>query len=131
MKALTMRIARPATDLTESREMYCRGLGLKEIGSFEDHAGFNGVMLGYPGLPWHLEFTLCSEHPIKPRPSEEDLLVIYLPDHDEWQQTCQQMIAAGFIRVTSFNPYWEQQGQTFQDHDGYRTVIQCQQWAKS
>ncbi|MBA0038475.1 VOC family protein [Pantoea sp. BIGb0393] len=128
MNAPIMRVARPVTELARSREMYCRGLDLTEIGSFEDHAGFSGVMLGKPGVPWHLEFTLCSAHPVEPRPSEEDLLVFYLPEKSEWQRICQSMIAAGFTRVTSFNPYWEQQGQTFQDHDGYRTVIQCQQW---
>lgn len=131
MNLLTIRVARPVTELARSCEMYCHGLGLKQIGAFEDHAGFSGVMLGNSGMPWHLEFTLCHVHPVNPRPSEEDLLVIYLPGHNEWQQTCQKMITSGFTRVTSFNPFWEQQGQTFQDHDGYRTVIQCQKWPQS
>jgi hypothetical protein len=26
-------------------------------GRFEDHAGFDGVMLGEPGAPYHFEFT--------------------------------------------------------------------------
>jgi len=43
----------------------------------------------------------------------------------------QQMIQAGFKPVDSFNPYWQQQGQTFQDYDGYRTVLQCQQWPQA
>ena len=29
--------------------MYCRGLGLQEIGRFENHDGFDGVMLGTQG----------------------------------------------------------------------------------
>jgi hypothetical protein len=128
MNTLTMRIARPVTELARSQDMYCRGLGFEELGSFEDHAGFSGVMLGKHGVSWHLEFTLCTAHPVAPRPSAEDLLVLYLPESTEWQRTCQRMIAAGFSRVTSFNPYWEHQGQTFEDHDGYRTVIQCQKW---
>ncbi|WP_374754041.1 MULTISPECIES: hypothetical protein [Enterobacterales] len=54
--------------------------------------------------------------------------MLYLPERDRWQQTCQQMVLAGFVQIDSFNPYWDQNGKTYQDHDGYRTVIQCQQW---
>ena len=34
------------------------------------------------------------------------------------------MIVAGFQVVPSYNPYWDQDGQTFADPDGYRVVIQ-------
>jgi hypothetical protein len=125
---LTLRVARPVSQLERSRELYQSGLGLDVIGAFEDHQGFNGVMLGKADVPWHLEFTQCTSHPIIPSPSSEDLLVLYLPERDRWQQTCQQMVLAGFVQIDSFNPYWDQNGKTYQDHDGYRTVIQCQQW---
>jgi hypothetical protein len=39
-------------------------------------------------------------------------LVFYLPDQDEWEASCARMLAAGFQRVPSYNPYWEAQGQT-------------------
>jgi hypothetical protein len=32
------------------------GLGLPEIGRFGGHAGYRGVLLGLPGLRYHLEF---------------------------------------------------------------------------
>nr|WP_234472666.1 VOC family protein [Pantoea sp. S61] len=114
--------------MERSRKLYQSGLGLDVIGAFEDHQGFNGVMLGKADVPWHLEFTQCTSHPVIPSPSSEDLLVLYLPERDRWQQTCQQMVLAGFVQIESFNPYWDQNGKTYQDHDGYRTVIQCQQW---
>jgi len=38
------------------------------------------------------------------------------------------MLAAGFRRVPSYNPYWEVQGQTFEDLDGYRVVLQNAAW---
>ncbi len=38
------------------------------------------------------------------------------------------MDAAGFLRVTAFNPYWEVNGVTFVDRDGYRTVLQNRAW---
>lgn len=40
------------------------------------------------------------------------------------------MDAAGFLRVTAFNPYWEVNGVTFVDRDGYRTVLQNRAWGE-
>ena len=56
--------------------MYCHGLGLRIVGSFEDHDGFNGVMLGLEGSSYHFEFTRCQTHPVVPAPSLEDLLIL-------------------------------------------------------
>lgn len=39
------RVARPVTDLQKSAALYEHGLGLRRVGSFEGHAGFDGVML--------------------------------------------------------------------------------------
>lgn len=123
-----LRIARPVTDLTQSSQIYCHGLGLQEIGEFTDHQGFSGVMLGAEGLGWHLEFTRCSTHPVRPSPTEDDLLVLYVPHQPDWLFRCTSMDDAGFKRVPSFNPYWDQQGVTFIDKDGYRVVIQHASW---
>lgn len=123
-----MRIARPVTNLDLSREMYCQGLGMQVLSSFTGHNGFNGVMLGAEGLPWHFEFTHCEQHPVPPAPTPEDLLVLYLPDEPQWRRSCQRLGEAGFERVVSFNPYWDVAGKTFQDHDGYRLVLQNRAW---
>jgi hypothetical protein len=34
----------------------------------------------------------------------------------------------GFAPVPSFNPYWDENGVTFEDPDGYRIVIQRGAW---
>lgn len=125
---LHLRIARPVSNLEQSVTRYRNGLGLEEIGRFEDHEGFDGVMLGKPGLDYHLEFTYCRTHPVVPAPTPEDLLVFYLPEIGEWRETCLRMLAAGFIEVPSFNPYWQYHGRTFQDHDRYRIVLQQAAW---
>ena len=39
------------------------------------------------------------------------------------------MLAAGFRRVGSINPYWETRGRTFEDLDGYRIVLQNAAWS--
>ncbi|HEY6823579.1 MAG TPA: VOC family protein, partial [Steroidobacteraceae bacterium] len=47
----------------------------------------------------------------------------------EWQLACERMTAAGFAAVSSFNPYWNLRGRSFQDPDGYRVVLQREAWA--
>lgn len=111
--------------------MYCEGLGLRGIGSFEDHAGFDGVMLGVPGSDHHFEFTHCRAHPVAPSPTPEDLIVLYLATRADWDRACARMLAAGFEQVASFNPYWEVRGRTYQDHDGYRVVLQNDGWSNA
>ncbi|MGE0484944.1 MAG: VOC family protein [Gammaproteobacteria bacterium] len=123
-----VRLARPVTDLARAEAMYRAGLGWARLGHFEDHAGFDGVMVGEPGGTFHLEFTFCRAHPVTPGPTPEDLLVLYEPAHDAWSRRCASMLEAGFARVDSLNPYWERLGRTFEDGDGYRVVIQCDTW---
>ncbi|HVY06522.1 MAG TPA: VOC family protein [Burkholderiales bacterium] len=125
-----LRIARPVSDLPKSVNLYCRGLGLRVVGQFEDHDGFDGTMLAINGSGWHFEFTACGKHPVAPSPSVEDLVVLYLPDAPEWEAACARMLAAGFRQVESYNPYWDARGRTFEDHDGYRVVLQNDQWSE-
>jgi hypothetical protein len=123
-----LRIARPVRDLARAETMYVAGLGLQRLGGFTDHQGFDGVMLGLPGAGYHFEFTLCRAHPVTPAPTAEDLAVFYLPEAAQWQARCAAMLAAGFRAVPSFNPYWDSQGRTFEDADGYRVVLQNAEW---
>ena len=124
-----IRIARPVRDLARTESMYCRGLGLRVVGRFENHDGFDGVMLGLKGSSYHFEFTHCRIHPIAPAPTLEDLLVFYVPAAAEWQTACASMLAAGFKQVPPFNPYWEKRGRTYEDPDGYRIVLQQAEWS--
>ena len=124
-----LRVARPVRNLSVSVSMYKHGLGLEEIGHFENHEGFDGVMLGHRGAGFHFEFTYCRHHPVRPAPTPEDLLVFYVADADEWHKTCGAMLKAGFKEVEAFNPYWQHLGCTFEDPDGYRVVIQRDAWS--
>lgn len=123
-----LRIARPVSDLARARRMYCTGLGWSVLGSFADHEGFDGIMVGAAGAAYHVEFTRRRRNPVVPSPSEEDLLVLYLPDREEWDQRCSAMRLAGFTEVPSLNPYWDRRGRSFQDPDGYRLVLQQSDW---
>lgn len=123
-----LRVARPVADLSRAVAMYTRGLGLEVLGSFSGHDGFDGAMLGCVGADFHLEFTVCRTHPVLPTPTPEDLLVFYVPESDAWSRKCSAMLAAGFRDVVAFNPYWAQNGMTFEDQDGYRVVVQRAAW---
>ena len=50
-----LRVARPTDDLEAVARFYRDGLGFAELYRFADHDGFDGVMLGLPGAPYHLE----------------------------------------------------------------------------
>lgn len=123
-----LRVARPVRDLQRALSMYRDGLGLSLLGHFEDHQGFDGIMLGWPGAAYHLEFTVCRAHPAQPSPGPEDLLVFYFPDPVAWSAACERLSRAGFTHVPSTNPYWDQRGRTYQDADGYRTVLENAAW---
>jgi len=124
----TLRVARPTDHLEEVVRFYTEGLGLRQLAAFEDHEGFDGVMLGVPGAPYHLEFTRERGEIAGQSPTREHLLVFYLPDEQQWREAVQRMRAAGYEPVPSHNPYWERAGQTFEDPDGYRVVLQNARW---
>ena len=123
-----IRIARPTNDLQAISSMYVSGLGYEQIGGFEDHDGIDGIMLGHPQHNFHLEFSYHRNSEPIPSPHPDQVLVFYLPDYQEWEKSVRQMKVAGFREVESFNPYWDLEGKTFEDLDGYRIVIQNQAW---
>jgi catechol 2,3-dioxygenase-like lactoylglutathione lyase family enzyme len=125
-----LRVARPTDDLEGLLRFYQQGLGLSLLFRFEDHEGFDGVMLGKENAPYHFEFTHARGHIVGRAPTADNLLVFYLPDPAEWRATVQRMRDAGFTPVASFNPYWDRDGVTFEDPDGYRVVLQGAAWVK-
>jgi len=129
-KGVRLRVARPTDNLDEVVRFYRDGLGLEELGSFVDHEGFDGVMLGYPGEQYHLEFTHHRGHRVGRAPTEDNLLVFYVPDREEWQRAVDRMAGQGYEPVASYNPYWDRQGRTFEDPDGYRVVVQNAAWGE-
>lgn len=123
-----LRVARPTDKLEEMLRFYRDGLGFEVIGSFEDHEGFDGIMLGHAGLGYHLEFTRQRGQEAGRAPSQENLLVFYLPEKDEWQHAVERLTRQGYEPILSHNPYWDVSGKTFEDADGYRVVLQRASW---
>jgi catechol 2,3-dioxygenase-like lactoylglutathione lyase family enzyme len=123
-----LRVARPTDKLEAVVRFYTDGLGLELLGHFEDHDGFDGVMVGHDGAPYHLEFTRARGHSAGPAPTKDNLLVFYMPDPVEWEAAARRMVERGHAPVPSFNPYWDRRGVTFEDPDGYRVVLQRSDW---
>ena len=124
-----IRIARPTNNLENVVRFYRDGLGFSIIADFQDHNSFDGVMLGLEGAMYHLEFTHHRGHVVPDAPTQDNILVFYLPDKADWLEAIGQMRKAGFDPVTSYNPYWDINGKTFEDPDGYRVVLQNAEWS--
>ena len=120
----TIRIARPTDNLAKIKEQYLQGLGFKLVGEFYDHDGFDGVILGHGIHPYHIEFTHHRGTAVGRSPTKDNLLVFYIPEKSAWQKACGAMQKAGFKKVESYNPYWDNAGSTYEDIDGYRVVLQ-------
>jgi catechol 2,3-dioxygenase-like lactoylglutathione lyase family enzyme len=128
MIAPKLRVARPTDDIEALLPFYRDGLGLDILFRFEGHDGFDGVMLGSPGAPYHFEFTRAHGHIAGSAPTPDNLLIFYIPEPAEWRAAIDRMKKAGFAAVPAFNPYWDRSGRTFEDPDGYRVVIQHADW---
>lgn len=124
MPAVQFRTARPTHQLEKIKEFYGEGLGLPVIGSFENHQGYDGVMFGMPGSAYHLEFTQHEHAAPVPPPSEDNLLVFYIPDQASRDAIASRLQQMGYAAVPAENPYWDVNGITICDPDGWRIVLQ-------
>ena len=124
-----IRIARASDNLEAVLRFYRDGLGFELLFEFKDHEGFDGMMLGHKGACYHLEFTRKAGHRAGSAPTEENLLVFYLPDIGHWSRAVARLEALGHKPAKSFNPYWDRKGRTFANPDGYRVVLQNAAWA--
>jgi catechol 2,3-dioxygenase-like lactoylglutathione lyase family enzyme len=119
-----VRIARPTDRLAEVVRFYVEGLGLRELYRFENHAGYDGVMLGLPGTGHHLEFTTHVDGSPGDAPSAENLLVLYFSTETQMYDVAQRLGEFGVEPVLAENPYWAANGGlTFPDPDGWRVVL--------
>ncbi|WP_088069864.1 VOC family protein [Gottfriedia luciferensis] len=117
------RIARPTDQLTEISKFYGEGLGLKQVGGFHNHDGYDGIMFGLPDVEYHLEFTQHIDGSPCPAPTKDNLHVFYLPDANEIELIKNRLNRMGYHEVEPENPYWLGKSITFEDPDGWRVVL--------
>ena len=125
LPVVQMRIARPTDQLDKIIEFYETGLGLQRVGEFWEHNGYDGVMYGLPDTNFHLEFTAHEAGSPCPAPTNDNLLVFYLPNWDVINKVASTLEEMGYPEVKSENPYWEDAGITIEDPDGWRIVLFC------
>ena len=118
-----LRVVRPTSYLDAISNMYIKGLGFELLSKF-DGVFASGRILGHKSLPYNFEFTSYKGYEFDPAPSKDHLLVFYIRDTETWNSYISQMTDAGFKPVSAFNDYWDRTGQTFEDLDGYRVVIE-------
>ncbi|MGV9881579.1 VOC family protein [Streptomyces sp. NPDC003006] len=128
-----IRIARPSRDLAAAERFWVGGLGLGVVYRSEgsDIPGEHDLlMVGWPDASWHLELVHEAAAPVQPRPTEEDLLVVYV-DGEVPEALVARLEEHGGKRVLSPNPYWNEWGVTVEDPDGYRLVLSTRAWSNA
>jgi GNAT superfamily N-acetyltransferase len=122
-----VRIARPTDQLDAVVSFYRDGLGLRELDRFAGHAGYRGVMLGLPGMRYHLEFTQHDDGSPGSAPSRDNLLVLYFDDLTQVERVVTRLARLGHQPVEPENPYWAENGAvTVEDPDRWRVVLMPQ-----
>ena len=119
---MNFRVARHTDSLEPIIKFYRDLLGLEVIGKFINHNKYDGVFIGKEGLHWHLEFTTSNQSP-KHLTDKDDLLVFYLDTEEEYNLLKRKFNDNGLSSVQSKNPYWNNNGTTYIDPDGFRIVI--------
>ena len=69
-----LRVAPPSDNLDALLRFYEQGLGLTLLYRFDDHEGFDGIMLGGEGAPYHFEFTRSRGHTAGRAPTPDNCL---------------------------------------------------------
>ena len=118
-----VRIARPTDNWDAVLDFYKNGLGLRQFHAFEDHDGYDGVMLGLPDESLHLEIISHRDGMPAPAPTRDNLLVLYFPDPGDIEKLAARLERHGYPRVTPENPYWNDRAVCFEDPDGWGLVL--------
>jgi hypothetical protein len=119
---MTVRVARHTNNLEAITKFYTDIIGLSILGSFNDHAGYNGVFLGKDYRGWHLEFTESAEKSTAVF-DEDDLLVFYPATQEEFDAIIKRIEKAGVKKQEPRNPYWRENGILINDPDGYGVLL--------
>lgn len=119
---MRMRIARPTLRLEAMVHFYERGIGLRRIASFEDHAGYTGVVFGLPDERAQLELTARADSPA-PAPTRDSHLVIYYDAREAHAEVVERLRRMRYARATPQNPWWQAIADAFVDPDGWEVIL--------
>jgi hypothetical protein len=117
-----LRVARHTNNLEKIEDFYVNILDFERLGCFQNHNNYDGVFIGKTGLDWHFEFTQ-SETKANHKFDEDDIIVLYPDTIRKYNMLLESLLENDIPRITAINLYWNENGQMFQDPDGYRIVI--------
>lgn len=115
-----LRIIRQTGRLDEMVELYRRGLDLEVLGPAEGDGAEEGVLLGRPGLGYHLELV-ARRAPSPATPEQAEPLVLTFAGRHAWEAACQRLRQAGFTPLDGEDR--SQPEASFTDPEGYRVRL--------
>ena len=118
-----IRIAKPTDNWDAVLDFYIEGLGLRKLSSFEDHDGYDGVMLGLPDESIHLEIIRHKNGLSARAPTRDNLIVLYFSDPNDINRLSERLSSHGYEPVQPENPYWNGRAVCFEDPDGWGLVL--------
>ncbi|MEN9323079.1 MAG: hypothetical protein RL699_859 [Bacteroidota bacterium] len=119
---MTFRFARHTNNLNQLKNFYVNILGFELLSSFENHAGYSGIIIGYKNENWHLEFTK-SEDVVVFNFHDDDNLVLYPSNKTDYDLIISRIRSYKIEFIQAKNSFWNENGKMFLDPDGYRIVI--------
>ena len=117
-----LRVARHTNNLEIIENFYVDILGFERLGGFQNHNNYDGIFIGKPGLDWHFEFTQ-SQTKANHTFDEDDVIVLYPKTISDYNDLKKKLLQYSVSIINAINPFWNENGQMFQDPDGYRIVI--------
>lgn len=126
--ASRLRIVRPTQAFTEMVDFYTAGVGLQVLEAFENHYGYDGVMIGLPGEGHHLEIVVRDTPDAEPNPCPnlDNLLVLYFDaaHADAIGTIADRLEAMGYPRSPAINEWWNVHGGVqILDPDGWPLML--------
>ena len=119
-----VRFARPTAHYDDVVVFYRDVLGLPVLAQWRGHAGYDGIVLGLPGTPVHMELLQHGDPPRIPEPHPENQLVLYLRGPEAVTVAARRLAGHGHSPVPAANPYWTERGAVlFEDPDGWQVVL--------
>ncbi len=118
-----LRCARPTSRLEAVVHFHRECLGLDELSRFEDHAGYDGVMLGLRDASYPLELTQRAGID-GPATTKDNLLVLDLRTVSALALVAARFTNSGYQPVQADDRFWAaQDAVTFEDLDGWHLIL--------
>lgn len=118
-----MRVARPTTDIARSLAFWTEIVGLDVRSRFDDHNGYDGIILGDGDGSWELELTRHRSGEPLPTPTGEDIAALYSSRPDA-EALVARLADAGHPPHEHANPYWATMNASVHtDPDGYTLIV--------